>query len=605
MKTFFILFGLLAAVTTINASTNPANPNQDKPFRLYVESYSSDLVHNDHQREDSYDDHGNYAYDYEDYLWWQDDRHWEISNNWFDGKGGNGEQIQNEVSASNYGAGTNDSHSDYFWPASSWPNVADGTVTMTGYGSDDYDQTIGSPVVLEHCDLGVPLVDLTDDALLPPDIWNGTWLQMDIKWRESRHADAVMKLQVGGKAKSQRQNLVVFNGSATRVVPVRDPYYHNPNQYVQSIPIPPQSIKVLGNKTLGSDGNLYVVLPDGDEEVVTPTVSGVNDYTFGLSATPYTPVIAARGNGINYDDISVTNPEFCVGQQLTFWMNWSPPNVANATYFWHLPDKFVNQATNYSPSCTTYVKNTDLLTNATTQCWYVRDPGGACSVREILYFSNGQSVNIAAAGNFTIYRPSVQFTPITTGTPTISDSGQTFPQTIIENGGILFQATITSTDFSGNANWVQLINRSVEGDWPGYVNLSTYGNYCLDNDLFYNTQGGLPGTPSVNTPVTSGSTTVVTFGTDTGNGTGSGDEPGVGCYPFVVSITDSFKTYLVFKPVGDGIWVTLGRVTWGWSAYAVVDADGTGDLIDSSTNAPTYTDTDEFPLWSSIYRNSK
>ena len=220
MKIFYILFCLLAGIMVVHSSvTKPVKPNQDKPFRYYVESYSSDLVHTDHQREDSYDASGNYAPDSYGYLWWQDDRHWEISESWFDGTGGNGDQIDNEVSASNYGAGTNawNTPMTYNWPASSWPNVAAGTITYADSSTD----TIGSPVVLEHCDLGVPLVDLTDDALLPPDFWNGTWLQMDIKWREARNADAVMKLQVGGKANSRRQNLIVFNGSATRVIPVR------------------------------------------------------------------------------------------------------------------------------------------------------------------------------------------------------------------------------------------------------------------------------------------------------------------------------------------------------------------------------------------------
>jgi len=42
MKTFAILVNLLAAVVTLRAASNPVHPTQDKPFRLYVESYSSD-----------------------------------------------------------------------------------------------------------------------------------------------------------------------------------------------------------------------------------------------------------------------------------------------------------------------------------------------------------------------------------------------------------------------------------------------------------------------------------------------------------------------------------------------------------------------------------
>jgi hypothetical protein len=397
-----------------------------------------------------------------------------------------------------------------------------------------------------------------------------------------------MKFKTGGPPGSTRKNLYVLSGT------------------LNGGASPPQAMSLGSLGHLGSDGNLYVVLPDNTTEEVTPNVAGMDSYGFHLNPpAKYHPYINLYTSTTNAN-LDTNTPEVCVGQLVTLALDWQGgvPPYANILQHWVLPGEYVNQPTNYSATCATYVRNDNLLTNLVQQCWYVNQPGGTVTIGMDLQFANGQTVPVAAAGNITVYRPSVQFTPITTGTPTISPSGQMFPQTIIENGGILFQATVTSTDFSGNANWVQLINRIVIGDWPGYVNLNTFGD-CLDNDPFYNTQGGLPGTPAVNTPITSGSTTVVTFGTDTGNGTGSGDEPGVGCYPFVVSITDSFKTYLVFKPTGDSIWVTLGRVDWGWSGYAVVDADGTGDLIDSSTNAPTYTNTDEFPVWSSIYQNSK
>jgi len=59
---------------------------------------------------------------------------------------------------------------------------------------------------------------------------------------EARNAQAVIKLQTGGKSGSKRQNLIGFNGSATQIVPVRDPFWHNPQRYVQNIPIQNQSI---------------------------------------------------------------------------------------------------------------------------------------------------------------------------------------------------------------------------------------------------------------------------------------------------------------------------------------------------------------------------
>ena len=81
--------------------------------------------------------------------------------------------------------------------------------------------------------------------------------------------------------------------------------------------------------------------------------------------------------------------------------------------WWHLPDKFVNQQTNYSSTCTTYVRNDNLLTNTAVQCWYVNGSGGACSVRETLHFSNGQTASVAANGNFTVYGPTISLEALT------------------------------------------------------------------------------------------------------------------------------------------------------------------------------------------------
>jgi hypothetical protein len=66
-------------------------------------------------------------------------------------------------------------------------------------------------------------------------------------------------------------------------------------------------------------------------------------------------------------------------------------------------------------------------------------------------------------------------------------------------------------------------------------------------------------------------------------------------------IYDSFNSYLVFKPDGDGIWVTLGFVDWGWRAKA---AGVGGVVLWSYVNDPTYVDTDVFPVWSSVLHNT-
>jgi hypothetical protein len=161
---------------------------------------------------------------------------------------------------------------------------------------------------------------------------------------------------------------------------------------------------------------------------------------------------------------------------------------------------------------------------------------------------------------------------------------------------------------------VQLINRQMSCDgWQTlfYLQNNTFGEYWLDNGPFYNTQGAETSTSPVNTSVTAGISTNVTFGTDLyNNSQGAGDRPGIGILSTsFVSMTDSFKTYLVFNPNPNNtnnIWVTLGQVAWGWHGYAAFDVTSLRwQLITGSTNAPSYTDTDAFPMWTNVYSNSR
>ena len=158
------------------------------------------------------------------------------------------------------------------------------------------------------------------------------------------------------------------------------------------------------------------------------------------------------------------------------------PPFTNAIYYWHFPNKYVNQQTNYSSSCPTYVRNSDLLTNRTTSVWYVNGGGGDCSIGMSLQFANGQTVPIAAAGCFTIYRPTVNqpdpsgpFRAALTG-PFIS------PMLQLANNAMQFTASINSK-YSGSFGLTQLVKMYsqtvllppdvLQGDttWPGDFNL--------------------------------------------------------------------------------------------------------------------------------------
>ena len=340
------------------------------------------------------------------------------------------------------------------------------------------------------------------------------------------------------------------------------------------------------------------VLPNGDP-VPTPSVPGKQYVQFGPGVTPFPVTLTANGN-----DLSQTNPTFCVGQQITFALNVSAPYV-NATVNWHLPDKFVNhqwQATNivytndqveYIPyGSTNYDTDNTLLsytTNAgiSTQCWYVSGNGGNVSVGTSLMFPSGKTVALAAQGQFTIYRPSVQFPfdPIPPMLPMLTNGwlqlGNASQYGGDDSGTMSFNVLITSqAPFTGHANWTQLIKRSVS-----YPDTGTGGQYYLDNSQFYNANSAL----------------ITNTGHSITGALNFYDSPGVSEWTFwSITITDSFQTYGEFLPDGRGsIWVPLGIVTWGWGATE----SGT-TLTSPSTTPPTYQDGDKFPIWTNVGHGS-
>jgi len=585
MNKFFLSTSLVFAAAAAFATVQ-IQPTPDKPWRIYRES--------DTQIKDTYT-HNNYSgveadwagaadgdENYDDQHWTHYDHTWKFS------PGGSGSRQDTDITVDWDGTVYTNATSGVM----QWSPV-DGIETDTANDGTVTTNLIGLPTFGdEHC--------IVNDPKNPPavvyglDGWDDDIVTNTYSEEYFRYAQTKWHLDTGGKALPQRQNLWQFTGWAKKVLDKRAvPTFGGAN--MQDITNTAVAIGSIGN--LMADGTYWKTLTDGQSLDATPTVSGPDFYAFGVGAQKYTMTILASSSTTNAD-LSTDTPEFCVGQTVSFVPSWSSgtPSFTNAIYHWHLPSKFVNEPYAYSTYCNSYRQNSDLLTNRTTSVWYVNGTGGACSIGMSLQFANGQTVAVAAAGNFSVYRPQVQFTPsppffvtLTNGYMSLGDAA--------DNGAMIFSAKVTST-YSGQANWVQLINRLVIGDWPAYARLNTYGGYWLDNDPFYNTVGDV-GTPPLNTEVGPSKTGIVDFS----------DKPGIDCWSVllgVVSITDDFKTYLVFHPDGDGIWVTLGRVNWGWHGYAGVDINnGTVELEDSSVTPPTYTDTDEFSVWSSVYSNSR
>ena len=501
---------------------------------------------------------------------------------WVNGFGGGGSEDNHWQNDSWDWAGNHSGNLGGLNGSLTWDGLGDGwesgtTTADTNTTSFNYFSTVWGYLGNEHCNVTDPVnqrwnYDDEDES-------HGS--QHDTY---TRQADTVWHVQTGGRAIPGRQSLWQFSGWAAEILNKRAvPAW---SRYVPMREITNKTQIVLQDLgALKADGTLWLTLPDDVDKDVTPTVAGKDFYTFGVSGVKYKLTIAARGNGNNYDDLSLVTPEFCVGQSLTFSANWSPttPNFLSNDIRWHLPDKFVNQATNYSPTCTTYVKDENLLTNAVTQCWYVRDPGGACSVREILQFAYGQYINIAAAGSFTIYRP-IASQPDASGPFHASIEGSISPTLQLAKNAMNFTETINSK-YPGSFGLTQLVKMYSETILipPDLLQgATTWGNFNLDVSPDGSTGEYYDG------PKKSSATCQIN------------DAPGQPLFFVEGDYTGFWKDYVRFTPNGDGsIPITLSRIDWNWAATSFDDQVSWWTITSDGVDGPTLYGDDNFPLWKS------
>jgi hypothetical protein len=426
-----------------------------------------------------------------------------------------------------------------------------------------------------------------------------------------------MRLEPGGRAVPGVRSLYCLSGWVRDVEAVsgkraQPPYplaqYGSMTPLFEEANLPDETVGSLG--ALGSDGNLWVTLPDGGTPVDATLNAPRNFYAYSLSSQEYKLTLTASTNGTAID-LSTNRPEFCVGQTVYLSANWNPslpggtqrsamPWINDGT-LWILGGNFVDnyyyQAL-YPSGSLIYTNDPNYLTNEAALVWwtsgdYASPPAYTAFFHEVLTFANGQTVNIGASGKIKMFRPSVNFTLESAGPVVLTpdDANLLGFAAQLSSGDIKFHAAVTSTDFSGDLNWVQLIKRLVAGN--GLYSQNTLGNYWLDNVPFYNTGVGEDGNKFVGPGIVATNNFY--------------DDPMVECIPINTSINDSFKTYLVFHPPGDGIWVTLGRVDWGWSGFASdvnMGSDLLWELDSCSLTLPHYTDTDEFPEYPDVLLNS-
>ena len=245
--------------------------NLDKPARVYVENdeRSMNSITHDHTTFYSVLSPGGGpgdAYDWEDNSTSaRSDQHWNDAGA-AGGSSSNGVLfVQSSGPGSTYACTEQKS-----WPDDLWPWLQDGTGTLAGdcgSGSRAIDPAFWG-LNWEHCEVSDPVGPTITLHYLthvnnPPD-----WQQDEHDETYVRHAQTRLKLATGGRAVPGRQSLIRITGWATevphqRAVPPFGDYYDRASWPA----IPPEQIQVgtLGN--LDANGELWVVLPDGDPDV--------------------------------------------------------------------------------------------------------------------------------------------------------------------------------------------------------------------------------------------------------------------------------------------------------------------------------------------------
>ena len=541
-----------------------------------------------------------------DFSNWGDEEIWFNSRNWHDGQGG---------SAAIFEYYDWDSYFPWLgsitWPAASWP------------------QTL-------HSGTGTKI----EWNLSPTNIYNHPWSTTNVYYAASpsmikercqathsdwwatslRQADSQIKLATGGWAGSTKMNLWVISASATAINPPYSAYPSTPWTGASS-PIAPQNISIFG-KTVGSDGNLYLLLPDNTNLDATPIIAGAPAYyTYNVTAQKYRLNITANGNPLAEDRVR-REAYFCVGQKVVFQGVFSPATIPGLDYTsptWNYTADYINNHWTDANGCEEYnIAPIPVMSNPTTTWFYNKQTQDAtANLGMYCKFNNGQSVYLVRQGKINVFTPSIQFYPESgsnavvevrhdpvNGNANITYLGIGDDDQI---DAMRFSAMITSVHkFPGQAIATQLINRQASID---SIPFGTGGTNDLDKSEIYS-QASLTNNPLFPNGVPQGQ--VEFF-----------DAPGIGLSypsptPYIIvsgaawaSCNDHFNTYFRFKPDGDSdnIYVTLARVDWDWHGGTDYIGGFPSDpypltnwqISGTGHGGPDFHAVNDFPIWPAVY----
>jgi hypothetical protein len=364
MKIYFTFLCLLISSGLASASIQTA-VSQDKPPHVYVKSYKmSDQASGTHHYEDSY-----YGYSQDQTLTCSGNFYGLMDgNNGLIGAGAADFEVDDIDSSGNHSTfkehmfeqDTNSTPALVDWQYIS--DYYDGTTIMPGWSF---------PISQVHCDINVTI----NTFATSPD--GSAYQTYAITGR--RGAQAILKLQTGGKATSRLRNVIGLTGSATQATPafpyITDFYWGGlwlldyQHDHYDGTNIPSQNIAISSYGNLNSHGVLYKILPDNTEVDVTPRVNGSDYYTFNVTPQKYR----------SYFDLFVqqANP----GYSLIFYSQTN--DVGHA--FWRFRTDAPADALQYISSS---------LTGFLGQKWGFYPLNGLFTVPGILQNDNSHSTNI-------------------------------------------------------------------------------------------------------------------------------------------------------------------------------------------------------------------